>query len=207
MCIRDRALLLWELVRMLNTDPSMHLSPFSQPVSPWIQSIWAPFLSPDRTPLWSLVAILEFGCWLDVLRMLTGTLRGNVLLGVTLHAIRTFVLFNVLPDGPPGDKGHSLCHVVLCAWAVTEVARYPYYIRPTPLTKALRFAVPVLTFPVGAGFELVSAWLFVDKAGPWASWRHSIASLIVCVNALGGVASYPAMVKKGVDSLGLVFKP
>lgn len=130
---------LYELLLIGVSDPAMTSSPFSHPVSPWIPRVASPFLTSQQSPLWWLIAVLEAGCWLDVLRMLAGTLRGNVVLGVLLHFIRTFVLLYVLPSGAGGAHSHSVCHVVLLAWAVTEVARYPYYIFSAgSTTKALR---------------------------------------------------------------------
>lgn len=61
--------------------------------------------------------------------------------------------------------------------------------------------MPVITFPVGAGFEAVGAWLFVSNGGPMASPIHTVASVIIFINVVGGLVSYPAIVRKGIDAI------
>ncbi len=77
----------------------------------------------------------------------SGSLRGNVLLGVGLHYTRLFVCLQIFPLLPD----HGVTYTVLLAWAITEVARYPFYIAPSPFTATVRYACPVATFPIGAG--------------------------------------------------------
>ena len=67
--------------------------------------------------------------------MLLGSLRGNVLLGIGLHYTRLFVCLAVFPRLPADD---ATIYAVLLAWSLTEVARYPFYIAPSPATSALR---------------------------------------------------------------------
>ena len=81
------------------------------------------------------------------MRLFAGSLRGNVILGVGLHYTRLFVCLQVFPLLPD----HGVTYTVLLAWAVTEIARYPFYIAPMPLTARVRYACPVVTFPIGAG--------------------------------------------------------
>lgn len=76
-----------------------------------------------------------------------GSLRGNVILGVGLHYTRLFVCLQIFPLLPD----HAATYTVLLAWAVTEVARYPFYIAPSSITTTVRYACPVFTFPIGAG--------------------------------------------------------
>merc|ERR1712028_233463 len=70
--------LLYELLRMACDDPQMQISPFDQPVSPLLSTLVAPFRpeGANGSPLWAFVAALEVGCWLDVVRMLLGNLKG-----------------------------------------------------------------------------------------------------------------------------------
>ena len=70
-----------------------------------------------------------------------------MLLGVGLHYTRLFVCLQIFPLLPD----HSVTYTVLLAWAITEVARYPFYIAPSPFTATVRYACPVATFPIGAG--------------------------------------------------------
>ena len=79
--------------------------------------------------------------------LLPGSLRGNVLLGVGLHYTRLFVCLQIFPLLPD----HGVTYTVLLAWAITEVARYPFYIAPSSFTATVRYACPVATFPIGAG--------------------------------------------------------
>lgn len=81
------------------------------------------------------------------MRLFAGSLRGNVILGVGLHYTRLFVCLQVFPLLPD----HGVSYTVLLAWAVTEIARYPFYIAPMRLTARVRYACPVVTFPIGAG--------------------------------------------------------
>ena len=125
----------------------------------------------------TLVVALELLCCVEVIRMLvgawphesvqrpvllftklallascSGSLRGNVILGVGLHYTRLFVCLQIFPLLPD----HGVTYTVLLAWAVTEVARYPFYISPSPFTAAVRYACPVVTFPVGAGMSPIT---------------------------------------------------
>lgn len=139
--------------------------------------------------------VLELVCALDVFRMLTGSLRGNWVLGVPLHYTRLFVLLGVLPKLPTGINTGEM---VLLAWSVTEVCRYPMYLFPSPFTTSLRDKIPVLTFPIGAGYEAFACYLFaVENDGPLAY----LAYLQVFINVvLGAFLVYPGVVKRGLRS-------
>ena len=114
---------LQQLLCIAVVDPSCNTSPFQHSVSPWLDNIFAPFSPAGTSALWLLVFGLEIGCCIDVLRMLLGALRGNLVLGFCLHATRIFMLWTVLPVGEPGDKRHSVTFVVLITYAVTELTR------------------------------------------------------------------------------------
>jgi hypothetical protein len=107
------------------------------------------------TPLSQLVLLLELFCCIEVVRMLVGALRGNVVLGVALHYTRLLVCLAIFPLSPSAWTTTA----VLLAWSVTEVGRYPFYIWPSPATEQLRYALPVLTFPIGAGVEALACYL------------------------------------------------
>ena len=133
--------------------------------------------------------------------MLLGSLRGNVLLGIGLHYTRLFVCLAVFPRLPADD---ATIYAVLLAWSLTEVARYPFYIAPSPATSALRYACPVLTFPVGAGAEAYACYLLLppleaEAAAPAALRWAAMAQ--IGVNSLGGLWAYPPMVRKAAAAL------
>eukprot|EP00658_Telonema_sp_P-2_P084784 TRINITY_DN9508_c0_g1_i9.p1 TRINITY_DN9508_c0_g1~~TRINITY_DN9508_c0_g1_i9.p1 ORF type:complete len:248 (-),score=59.12 TRINITY_DN9508_c0_g1_i9:458-1201(-) len=191
---------LYQLFVVSAHDPAMRISPFDQPCSPWLGSVLDPIAPQGSSPLWNLIFCLEIGCWVDVLRMMAGNLRGNLPMGVVLHSVRT--VFLLLPAAPAGSHSHSVRHIVLIAWAVTEIARYPYYIWNTSgACKALRFAVPMVTFPIGAGFEFISAWLFLQDKEVMDSALTMAATGMLATNSIGGLMAYPGMVNKGLQAL------
>ena len=94
--------------------------------------------------------------------MLVGSLRGNMTMGLVLHATRLVVIQGVLPSAArPGAT-----RLVLLAWAATEVARYPCYVwKDAPALLVLRSVVPVATFPLGVAVEAYGLyWLLADPA-------------------------------------------
>ena len=72
------------------------------------------------------VLFLELYCITDVIRMMTGNLRGNVQLGLVLHYTRTFVLLIVIPKLNKANIADisGIVATVFLSWAVTEVIRY-----------------------------------------------------------------------------------
>ena len=97
-----------------------------------------------------LVLILELMCCAEVLRMIKGELKGNVKMGLVLHATRLIVYHQVLP--------FAYTRVILQAWSATELARYPYYVVPNAYTLAMRSFVPLVTFPLGVAAETMGLW-------------------------------------------------
>jgi hypothetical protein len=83
--------------------------------------------SSSRILLIDLLFFLEGICFIEVGRIATGQLKGNLVLGVVLHIIRLSCLLLILPFGLSGDRD-ILCIMVLFSWALTEVGRYPMYI-------------------------------------------------------------------------------
>ena len=201
--------LLFELLRIGYQDPEIKTPLFDQPVSPLLRALAAPFQDEGQgSPLWGYVYGLQLGCWLDVVRMLVGDLNGNIVLGVALHSIRSFCLSVVLPAGPPGDHCHSVSHIVLMTWAISEICRYPYYLHSNDFTKGLRDFAPVITFPIGAIMELCGCVLFLHRE----NWVIESASQmgavgVITINIVGGIWSYPPIVAKGIKSLGGVETP
>eukprot|EP00927_Polykrikos_kofoidii_P021311 TRINITY_DN20201_c0_g1_i1.p1 TRINITY_DN20201_c0_g1~~TRINITY_DN20201_c0_g1_i1.p1 ORF type:complete len:771 (+),score=136.15 TRINITY_DN20201_c0_g1_i1:83-2395(+) len=142
------------------------------------------------------VSLLEFLCVLEVVRMLVGSLRGNIALGIGLHYTRVFFCVNILP----AVGTHSSCHLVLAAWALTEICRYPYYIFGGGRMLALRSAAPILTFPMGAGCE---TWACYTALPLFAS--GSIVRILTYVqivsNIVIGALTYKSMLKRGLKAL------
>lgn len=117
------------------------------------------------------------------------------MLGVPLHYTRLFVLLGVLPKLPTGLYGGEM---ILLAWSLTEVCRYPMYLFPSPFTTALRDKIPVLTFPLGAGFEAYACYLFATQNHGFLA---SLAYLQVFINVvLGSFLVYPGIVKRGLGA-------
>ena len=150
-----------------------------------------------------IVLGLEIICSIEVLRILIGDLKGNLILGVVLHGIRFATIFQVLPKLMPG---HWTQVYVLTSWAVTEVSRYPMYLLPNiGLFRSIRMVVPLFTFPVGAFCEAYAAYLVLKKEGSDCPWWLSLTLMtILFINGvLGSTMAYPALLKKGLPVLGL----
>ena len=129
-----------------------------------------------------LLYVLEGICLVEVGRIAAGKLKGNLLLGGVLHAIRITCLVYVLSEGlqllltPPSDihrdqgQGYDdddddddlatirVTAAVLYSWSITEVCRYPMYLFPSSsMARYLRLVVPIFTFPVGCAAEAYGA--------------------------------------------------
>ena len=134
-----------------------------------------------------LVLILELMCCAEVLRMIKGELKGNVKMGLVLHATRLIVYHQVLP--------FAYTRVILQAWSATELARYPYYVVPNAYTLAMRSFVPLVTFPLGVAAETMSLWGRLQAA-------DSLLVKGVCalplVNVVLAPIGYRSLLKKAV---------
>eukprot|EP00429_Kryptoperidinium_foliaceum_P053250 CAMPEP_0176082014 /NCGR_PEP_ID=MMETSP0120_2-20121206/41024_1 /TAXON_ID=160619 /ORGANISM="Kryptoperidinium foliaceum, Strain CCMP 1326" /LENGTH=203 /DNA_ID=CAMNT_0017415781 /DNA_START=47 /DNA_END=658 /DNA_ORIENTATION=+ len=145
----------------------------------------------------SATIVLEAVCIVEVGRIVFGGLKGNLSLGIGLHLTRAFVIFAIFPC----LKDHMACPVVLFAWAFTEICRYPLYIFGGSLVSKLRYVVPVITFPLGAGGE---AWGMYAALPQLEGFFRYQAMFHIAVNVIGGLCVYPGLVKKGARSLGLL---
>jgi len=115
-------------------------------------------------------------------------------LGVVLHYIRLVTALAVVPSVPTS----LAAKLVVLAWSGTEVFRYPMFMFPkSDLARAMRYLVPVATFPVGAAAEAIAAYLS-PLTGTVA--RAMVAS-VISTNLLLGTAAYPGLVKKGIAGL------
>ena len=83
----------------------------------------------------SVVTALESICWFEVIQIALGVSHGNLTLGIVLHTIRMLWLLVVCPRIQVvallfGNIGNLVADLVLLAWCLTEVARYPMFIFP-----------------------------------------------------------------------------
>ena len=136
-----------------------------------------------------LVAGLEAICCVEVLRMVVGDLRGSWVTGLLLHYTRVVVIATVLPTA-----SEVLARTILVAWAATELCRYPCYVfKGSPFLLRVRSAAPVVTFPLGAGSELVACY-FRYQASDGA--LRSALGFQVLLNVFGSLYTYPNMVAR-----------
>ena len=167
--------------------------------------------SGQRTPIIDLLFILELICIIEVCRIAFGQLKGNLLLGSVLHAIRLTCLMYVLPDGILLLPCDVTTMMVLYAWSITEVTRYPMYLYPTSdIVRRVRLVVPLVTFPVGCMAEAYGSYRTLLK-----EWKHraevgeitnlikiGMLGMVILINGLlGPTMAYPALIKKGVPAL------
>ena len=138
-------------------------------------------------------------CVVEVLQIAIGLQKGNLPLGIALHLVRVVVLTQALPvlGWCLATKG------VLMSWAVTEMCRYPMFLQPySGLLRKLRYTVPVLTFPTGAGSE---AWACYQAATAGARDRpdavYYVLLGVVVTNILGGLYAYVGIVDKARKAL------
>ncbi len=117
---------------------------------------------------------------MEVGRIALGQLKGNLVLGLVLHAIRITCLVYVLSDGlqlllllslrrPRSSNQEEdfetrksiIIHtsLILYSWTITEVCRYPMYLFPSSdMARKVRLVVPVVSFPVGCALEAYGAF-------------------------------------------------
>jgi hypothetical protein len=165
----------------------------------------------QRIPVINLLYILELICIIEVCRIAFGQLKGNLVLGLVLHAMRLACLIHVLPDNillVPCDVTTML---VLYAWSITEVTRYPMYLYPTSdIARRVRLVVPLFTFPVGCMAEaygsyrtLLKEWKHMDEEGVERNLiKMAMLGMVILINGLlGPTMAYPALIKKGIPSL------
>ena len=78
------------------------------------------------------------------------------------------------------------------------------FLSRAPALRTLRYAVPVLTFPLGAGAEAYVAYAAESliapnaRASAGAKLLRLLVVLVVPANVLGGLAAYPALINKAI---------
>ena len=158
------------------------------------------------SPLLNTTLILEGICAFEVVQIAMGMAKGNLPLGVVLHYTRLLIALVVMPLVP----ATLAAKLVILAWAVTEVARYPMFLLPTSaVARTLRYVTPVATFPLGAGAEAMCAYLSLNllAASGASSMLYYMVACVVPMNLLGGLAAYGGLVKKAMASLKPAAKP
>ena len=79
--------------------------------------------------LWRMVFFLECICCYEVVRMMMGSIKGNVALGIPLHYTRMLLLVGVLPRiSVFSNKNNWIVATIFIAWSATEVCRYGHYL-------------------------------------------------------------------------------
>ena len=166
-----------------------------------ILSQWPSVSASLGSPLMTLILASESICVFEVVQIALGLARGNVVLGCTLHYTRLIEALVILPLIPH----HLVTRLVLLAWSLTELFRYPMFLAPgSKLARLLRYVTPVLTFPLGCGGEAWAAQIVHSSpalAGRLALLRF-LVWMVVPVNVLGGTFyAYPGLVKKALKAL------
>lgn len=211
------ALLGWTLVLMLLISQSSFINSLLPSI---IQELTLPFFdtnvfSDGGMPIINLLLFLEVICFIEVGRIAIGQLKGNLILGVTLHIIRMSWLLIVLPEGlsslaDNGDHTKLICTTILYSWSITEVGRYPMYLFPSSsMARHVRLILPIFTFPVGAFAEAVGAYKYLlqllssPSQTSYLYWmKVGFLGLVVGINTLlGPTMAYPALLRKGLPVL------
>ena len=155
---------------------------------------FAYFMAPLPAHFYALAVVCELICASEVVQIMIGVLRGRLALGVILHYTRLLVLLAVL--SLPAVAPSLAASLVYVAWAATEVFRYPMFLSNATMVRKLRYAVPVVTFPVGAVAEAWACYLALGHISN--PLLYAAVWLVIPTNTLGGLAAFPGMLKKAV---------
>ncbi|KAL3932820.1 MAG: hypothetical protein SGBAC_010673 [Bacillariaceae sp.] len=173
----------------------------------WSYICYQLFMGCDAQEMDPYVKYLECICLVEVLRIVLGDLKGNLTLGLFLHAIRLGSIFAVIPRLP---EGHWTQDYIYFAYSVTEVTRYPMYLFPSSTAmRKIRMIAPLFTFPVGCYTEGLAAYMVLmqekeEGAEKHPVWLVIVLAFILFVNGvLGPTQAMPALISKGLPGLGL----
>ena len=158
------------------------------------------------TLLYAIVA-LEAICVYEVLQIAMGTAKGNLELGIVMHYTRFLEATLIMPAAAT-----SLApRLILLAWSITEVCRYPMYLLggfSHEWPRKMRYLAPAFTFPLGVGAEAWAACLVCAHPHAWfprnVVLRTLVGGAVVMVaptNVIGGAMSYPALLRKALKEL------
>ncbi|GMI09639.1 hypothetical protein TrVE_jg9699 [Triparma verrucosa] len=157
-------------------------------------------LSGDDTPSGELMKITlfcELICASETLKIAAGLLRGDLALSFTVHYTRLLMYFVTMPHS---EVSTTVVKMILLAWSLTEMFRYPMVLFPeVPLLRTIRYATPLITFPLGAGTEAYAAYkvLMVTEN----MLLKPVLGLVVLINVGGGTLWYPGMIHKVIRSV------
>ena len=88
-----------------------------------------PAINPDLSILWGSVIVLELICCYEVVLMVIGALKGNIIVGIVLHYTRLLLLVEVLPRvSALSTKNSWIVMGVFITWSITEIFRYAHYL-------------------------------------------------------------------------------
>ena len=153
-------------------------------------------------PLLTATQGLECVCAFEVVQIAIGAARGNLALGAILHYTRLLIIFLIIPALP--ESAILYAKLVVLAWALTEVCRYPMFLLPSSRpVRVMRYAAPVFTFPLGAIAEAACAYYALEplSAAGVSTTVYGAVAMIVPTNILGGLVAYGDLVKKAKSSL------
>merc|ERR1712060_362394 len=102
--------------------------------------------------------------------------------------------------GFPALPASLSAKVVVLAWSLTEVARYPMFLLPTSrAARILRYMAPLLTFPLGVAAEAYSAYLALPHLASRSGLIRFCVGLVVATNlGLGVPVGFPGIVAKAI---------
>jgi len=147
--------------------------------------------------LLKIVLLLEVICASETAQIAAGILRGDFKLSFVVHYTRFMMLFVTIPHAAVNE---TVVNLILLAWSLTEVGRFPMVLFPeSKLLKTVRYGVPLITFPMGAGTEAYAAYLVLLKTDNM--FLKGLLGVIILTNIVGGVLWYPGMIKKVILSL------
>jgi hypothetical protein len=158
--------------------------------------IW---MEPERPAgnLMLLTLICEIISGSETIKIALGMLRGDLALSFVVHYTRFLMYFVTIPHAEVSD---TVVKLILFAWSLTEVFRYPMVLFPQNSTlRTIRYAAPLITFPLGAGTEAYAAYKVLMVTDNML--LKAVLGLVVLVNVGGGSIWYPGMVMKVVKSL------
>lgn len=165
----------------------------------YIVATWASLDLSRGSPLMLAIMALESVCAFEVVQIALGMAKGNLPLGIILHYTRLLIMYIM-----PLVAASLSAKLVVLAWATTEVCRYPMFLAPSSHpVRIMRYAAPVLTFPLGAGGEAMIAYIALTPlaAAGTGSTLYWMVAMILPMNLLGGIFAYGSIVAKAMASL------
>jgi hypothetical protein len=147
--------------------------------------------------LMMLTLVCEIISGSETIKIALGMLRGDLALSFVVHYTRFLMYFVTIPHQ---EVTTTVVKLILFAWSLTEVFRYPMVLFPdVPILRTIRYAAPLITFPLGAGTEAYAAYKVLMVTDNM--FLKAVLGLVVLINVGGGSIWYPGMIAKVVRSL------